>query len=404
MINPQRLQSFESLIAAPFITVEFGGAQFGLKDNYNKKTGVRDTVYVTSLEAEKKASGTVSTYKLNMSYTVEPGSDPNYIDYIISKAKDRNILFTYGDASQPQYTYAREKAIITNINPSLQIASNSIQYMISATSSVALSYFVSRTFPVYQRAKPSNIIMTDLLYGNRDTGLLDLFTGMRDKQKVVANGWIAANDVLVYIASNQDIEPLTYLKLLVSKMRASDGSFFAMIIHDEPDNLDGPYFEIVNSNLHQGQGNIYSLEVDVGYPSSTPVFSFVAQQNTSLALITEYQGKLDTGRIIDVNLSGEQIATGTPSLAIKNGREHTELRQWWNNMTSYPINATLLVRGLIKPAILCNYLDINVLFFGQPYTYSGRYMVTGQRDTINASGYKTELSLVRVSSMYGEVS
>ena len=67
-------------------------------------------------------------------------------------------------------------------------------------------------------------------------------------------------------------------------MQAADNSFFAMIIHDEPDNLDGPYFEIINSNLHQGVGNHYSVDIDIGYPSDTQVFSFTPSQNTSLAL------------------------------------------------------------------------------------------------------------------------
>ena len=67
-------------------------------------------------------------------------------------------------------------------------------------------------------------------------------------------------------------------------------------------------------------------------------------------------------------------------------------------MTTYPVKATLTTRGLIKPSILCDYLDINVLFFGQPYTYSGKYMVTAQEDSISPSGYTTKLSLVRVES------
>ena len=65
-------------------------------------------------------------------------------------------------------------------------------------------------------------------------------------------------------------------------------------------------------------------------------------------------------------------------------------------MTAYPINATLRTRGLLKPAVLCDYLHINIYFFGIKYNYSGYYMITGQRDTIDSSGYSTELSLVRV--------
>ena len=390
----QELKTLQSLISAPFITCKFGGQEFGMGKEFNNITGVRKINYITGLTVDKKASGTVNIYQLSMTYTIEPGSDPNYIDYIISKAMDRKIFFNYGDASQPEYSYVNEQAIITNISPNVSLSSNSIQYTISATSSVALSYAISRTYPGRKKVKPSRLIWETLYSG--ESGLLDLFSGMQDKERVKAEGWIAQNDKEVDIEAITDKSPLEYIRVLVSRMIASDGSFFAMIIHDEPDNIDGPYFMVINSNLYQGRGNRYSLEIDAGYPGSTPIFSFTPSQNTSLALITAYQDKMDIGRIIDINDDGSMQTSGTPSLAIRNGAERTEIRSWWNSMTSYPISATLSTRGLIKPSILCDYIRINCLFFGQKYNYSGLYMVTGQRDTINSQGYKTELSLIRV--------
>lgn len=390
----QELKTLQSIISTPFVTCKFGGQEFGLTSKFNSTTKTREISYVTSLLVDKKASGTVNTYQLGMTYTIEPGADPNYIDYIISKAMDRKILFTYGDMGQPEYSYIKEQAIITNIVPNVSMSSNSIQYTISATSSVALSYSVRRPFPSHSRAKPSEIIK-QVLYAE-DNGLLDLFTGMRNKDGVEARNLIAGNDSPIDIEEALDKSPLEYIRMLVSKMIAADGSFFAMIIHDEPNNIDGPFFEVINSNLHQGKGNIYSMDVDVGYPGSTPVFSFVPSQNTSLALITKYQDTMDIGRIIDVNDDGSLFRSSTPSLAIRNGAESPSLRSWWNNMTSYPISATLTTRGLIKPSILCDYIKVNILFFGQKFNYSGLYMVTAQRDSITMSGKKTELSLIRV--------
>ncbi|MCM1323006.1 MAG: hypothetical protein NC218_02370 [Acetobacter sp.] len=389
-----KLQTLNSIISTPFVTAEFGGAQFGLRDKFNSHTKVRDVRYITSLTVDKKASGQVNTYSLALSYVVEPGADPNWLDLVISNSTDRKILFSYGDMSQPEYSYSKEQAIITKVTPDIQIASNVIKYNISATSSVALSYSIKRNFQA-RKAKPSTVII-EQLFTNTENGLLELFGGMRDKAKVLEKGWIATNDKEVYIDGAKDISPLDYLRLLVSKMEAADNSFFAMLIHDEPDNIDGPYFEVINSNLHQGAGNRYSVEIDVGYPSDTPVFSFTPTQNASLALITPYQKKYDEKLIMNVNEQGEFLKAGTPSLAIKNGSADQSLKTWWNTMTGYPVNATLRTRGLIKPSILCEYLDINVLFFGQPYNYSGFYMVTGQKDVIDLTGYYTDLSLVRV--------
>ena len=398
MPSVQKLQTLSSIISTPYVTAEFGGYQFGLRDSIykNRTTLARDVRYITGLQINKKASGQVNTYSLALAYTVVPGADPNFIDYIISNASDRKLLLSYGDLGQPEYSYVKEQAIISNISPDVNFSSNSIQYTISATSSVAISYAVKRSYQS-QTAKPSDVIK-QVLWERPDDGLLELFGGMRDKETVIRNGWIASNDQAVYIDAQKDISPLDYIRFLISKMTAPDGSFYAMIIHDEPDIADGPYFMVVNSTLHQGRGNTYQVSIDVGYPSDTPVYDFKVTQNTSLALITPFLEKVDQPRIININSMGESITESTPSLAIRNGTADSSLKKWWQNMTTYPVKATLTTRGLIKPSILCDYLDINVLFFGQPYTYSGKYMVTAQEDSISPSGYTTKLSLVRVES------
>lgn len=400
MPSVQKLQTLASIISTPYITAEFGGYEFGLRNSRytNEITLARDIQCVTGLQINKKASGQVNTYSLALAYTIVPGADPNFIDYIISNATDRKLLISYGDLGQPEYSYVKEQAIISNIQPDVNFSTSSIQYTISATSSVSLSYVIKRNYQA-QTAKPSDVIK-QVLWNRPDDGLLDLFSGMRDKAAVQSNGWIASNDKAVYIEAQKDIAPLDYIRYLVSKMTAADGSFFAMVIQDEPDNEDGPYFTIVNSVLHQGAGNTYQVSIDVGYPSDTPVYDFKVSQNTSLALITPYLEKFDKPRIVNINSMGEAITESTPSLAIRNGTANASLKKWWQNMTTYPVKATLTTRGLIKPSILCDYLDINVLFFGQPYVYSGKYMVTAQKDNISPNGYTTELSLVRVESNF----
>ena len=65
-------------------------------------------------------------------------------------------------------------------------------------------------------------------------------------------------------------------------------------------------------------------------------------------------------------------------------------------MTSYPVSASLRIRGLIVPAVLAETIRVNVIFFGRKYNYSGKYMVTGQTDVISTSGYRTTLDLLRI--------
>lgn len=387
----QVLQTFNSLIETPYVSATFGGKTFGLTNTINPATGVRDIDFVKSLTVAKKASGTVNQYTLNMDYVIKPGADPNYIDKIISSDISRKIFFSYGDLSQPQYTYKQEQAIITKIKPSMDIKTQKISYQITATSSVALSYSIKRNFP--QRFdKPSNVIY-DMLYNDTSNGLLLLFTGMADRNKVDLNGWIAKNDKAVQIDAKSDISPLEYLRFLVSQMiSSSNGNFYAMVIHDRIDVLEGPWFEVVYSGYRAAR---YLLEIDVGYPGPTPVFDFKVNNDTSFALITEYQGSVDRDRIVNINRFGDTEKSSDPSFIIANGARNSVLASWWNSMTSFPVSGSLTTKGLVVPAILCETIKINCLFFGRKYNYSGEYMVVGQTDTISTTGYRSQLDVIR---------
>ena len=44
-----------------------------------------------------------------------------------------------------------------------------------------------------------------------------------------------------------------------------------------------------------------------------------------------------------------------------------------------------------------SYVKLNVLFFGRKHISSGLYIVTRQQDNIDVGGYRTTLSLLRIS-------
>ena len=71
-------------------------------------------------------------------------------------------------------------------------------------------------------------------------------------------------------------------------------------------------------------------------------------------------------------------------------------KTWWTTVTQYPINATVTIKGLLRPATLMSYVNLGVYFYGKKHTASGIYIITKQQDTINESGCQTTLSLTRV--------
>lgn len=393
-MREQVLQNFNSVIETPYVSVTFGGYTFGLKNTINPVTLTRDIDYVTNLTIKKQASGQVNMYTLTLVYVIKPGDDPNKIDKILGIDQTRKIVFSYGDLSQPTLTYRNEEAIITNVKPSIDVLNAKITYTITATSIVTLNYAIKRNYDSVV-AQPSSQIF-DLLYTDTSNGLLELFPGMADRASVEAKRLIARTDKVVQIEAQQNVSPLERLKSLVSQMQSSNNSFYGLVIHDcsdEAKTLDGQWFEVIDSSLRPEK---YSLDVDIGYPSNTKVFDFQVNNDTSFALITEYSSNLESSRIINVNDTGNFEYSSDPSFVVRNGQPNEILKSWWKTMTSYPVSASLRIRGLIVPAILAETIRVNVVFFGRKYNYSGKYMVTGQTDVISTAGYRTTLDLLRI--------
>ena len=70
---------------------------------------------------------------------------------------------------------------------------------------------------------------------------------------------------------------------------------------------------------------------------------------------------------------------------------------WWTKVTQFPINASIQVQGLLRPATLMQYVKLNVIFpGGNKHISSGLYIVTKQVDNIGPSGYATNLRLTRI--------
>ena len=72
-------------------------------------------------------------------------------------------------------------------------------------------------------------------------------------------------------------------------------------------------------------------------------------------------------------------------------------KSWWTKASEYPITLSLEIKGLLRPAILMNYVRLYIKFFSKLHIHSGIYIITKQVDRVDESGYRTTLTLVRVS-------
>ena len=407
-----KLLGTTSRIETPFIQVKIGDHSFGV---FNKQKGFgsySNTVkykypnYIKSLNVVK-VNGTVNTYTLNMVYQVTAGDDPNFLERVFGQQSNtRRMVISYGDYSTPSFTYREEKCTITNIKSQIDFVSSSINYTITAISDALSLQAGTYNFPK-RKAKPSDVIK-EILYSNA-YGMLEIFYGMRNKDLVLSKELLASDDKSVDIPAKQGITILNYLNFLVSCMAPQvdsknsiiKNSKYVLTVNDDVSGeLGGPYFKIskIISNA-KVLDSLSTYEVNIGYPEGDNIMSFSIDDDQTYSILYNYSKEIkQSDYVYRLNDEGEMETIYSPLLT--NGKVSFKTEEpdktWWTQVTQYPIKATLVLKGLLRSAMLMSYVKVNVYFYGQKHISSGTYIITKQMDDISESGFRTTLSLTRI--------
>lgn len=401
-------------VQTPFIRLQIGEYTFGVADksskdifNQSTSTGVTFPNLVQNITISK-INGTVNTYTITIIYQIRPGDDPNLLEKVFgSVSQTRKIIISYGDYSIPSFIYKNESATITDVKSQVSIQNSSITYNITCVSDSIVAYAGTRNYPAVED-QPSSVIINTLY-----PELLEIFPGMRDKDKILTKGLIPRDDKKVKIEAQLNISCLDYLKYLISCMTdqtnngdniLNNSRYIINIYDDISGEFGGAYFKIskISKNLHDINSlDIY--EVDVGYQTKDLVTSFDIEDDQAYSILYDYSKEIQqTNFIYDLNKDGSISSIYSPSLTTSKELLKTTAsdKTWWTQITQFPIKASLTVTGLLKPALLASYLKINCLFYGRLHISSGYYIITAQKDSIGTStGYKTTLSLRKIKGI-----
>ena len=233
---------------------------------------------------------------------------------------------------------------------------------------------------------------------------------MKNLSIVNANGWIPHDQKPVDIPAKKSIDVLSYINFLVSCMipesslesgPLQNGTYFITIQDDYSNEYGGSYFKInkISSSL-SSLPTFDTYEVDIGYPSDNFVTSFQIDNDNSWSLIYNYSEKVNQQEYIySIDNEGYLVRKYSPDVTTSGKYYETTPMQkaWWTRMTQFPIKATLVIKGLLRPSLLMTYVRVNAMFYGQRHISSGLYVITSQRDDIGSNGYKTTLSLLRIA-------
>lgn len=405
------LLSYPNQVESPSITFKVDNFVFGTykKEIQGSKARVSYPNYIESLTIDK-VNGTVNTYVLSLVYQIQAGDDPNLVDKIFSSVGYNKAYISYGDCMSPSFAYREEEVLITKVTSQVNFSQQNIRYQVYCTSNALALAASIQNFPE-RIGKPSDIIKE--LLNSPEYGLQDVFYGMSGLNNIQLNNLIAGDDQSVKIAP-KTTDPVSYINYLVTHMISQEDSVegvvksctYYMCVHDDVFNenhseIQGPYFTITKVKVG---GNVLmsndTYEVDVGYPTNNQVISFDINTDNSWSLLYKYSDDINIQQYTyDIDDNGNLIKTKAPFSAIsqKDGEITPTQKTWWTNMTQFPIQARLTVKGLMRAAMLMSYVKINAFFYGQRHVSSGLYIITKQTDTVSGAGYRTTLELTRIA-------
>ena len=416
------LLSSGARVQVPWIKVTIGNYTFGVysrvgaekkndSDFYQSTYHVQYPNFVQSLDITK-INGQVNQYTLVLSYPVTQTDDPNFFEKVFSSvSKTRKIIFSYGDMSMPTYIYREEEALITKIQTQFDLRSGVINYTVSAVSSAALNAGSNWVFQG-GNFRPSERIKE--IFNNAKYGLQKLFTGMN---KSNIDYLIPSDDKQVSIEPKRNISALDYIIYLVSCMIPSSFTtpqhaatdMYVLTMHDDTTFDDeyrdtlvehGSYFKIERVSYKTNKSD--AMQIDIGFGNTgTIVTAFSIFDDENYSLLYDYNDKLEVSPYVKrLDNDGNWIDVWAPGISSSNNYFTTRPSDitWWTKVTKYPIKASITVQGLLRPAILMSYVRLNVIFpGGHKHISSGLYLVTQQKDRIDSSGYRTTLSLTKIS-------
>ena len=400
------LLTFPTRVETPFIIVKIGNYTFGNYNVISSANQIRVTYpnFIKGMEVTK-INGRLNQYTIQIVYQIQHGDDPNLLDKIFSSVGYSTIKITYGDWSAPNLIYKEEEALITKLTSNVDFTNARITYTLNCTSS-ALG-LISSSFPFEGGyIKPSDEIKRILF--DPKYGLSQVFTGMKTLTQVNSNGWIASNDKIVKVEAKDNIDPLSYINYLVSCMVCEtnsdddvllDSRYYLTLVDNTYGSQAGTYFTV--KQMYSNSKTIHNqdvYEVDIGFPSDELVMSFNLRDDNSWSLLYHYNESIQQkDYTYDIDDKGNVVTNYSPAYSTSaiNYITTPAQKNWWTQMTKFPITATLVIKGLIRPAMLMSYVKVNAFFYGQRHIASGIYFVIKQVDKINGNGYRTELTLTR---------
>lgn len=390
------LSSYPNLVEAPYIEIDLNGITIG---GYNHQED-KFPNHVNSLEIDK-INGRINQYTISLSHQVRAGEDPNFIDSLLSRTGVRNkIKIKYGDSAYGAF-FREDEAYIIDATYNEDVVSAKINYTLKAVSSVGAIQQAYFNFPGIE-SKPSTEIIK-MLYTNKTTSkpLLDLLGGMQNKLTVLNKGYIPTDDATMYIPGGSNMSLTERLQQLVSYMHDPNDPTSSYFLTFQDDAQNNGLFKITKVKK-TGKGltmpkNCYYL--DVGYPGDSYVTNFSLDNDVYWPMYFEYAGSFERYNY-DIDYSGNLIKTKINPLTIDSKYQSIDTKRmnWWNFVNSYPVSASVTIKGLMKPIVLMENVYVYAQFYGKEDLASGLYSITGQHDSISGGGCTTTLQLLRVQN------
>lgn len=371
--------------------------------------------YMLSLENVKNGSGSANSFTISIVYVPKPGEDADIIDKELSFT-DRKCILQYGYDNGVDKLYTDEYTGQI-LDYSVEVRNGMLYYTITGYSGIT---------PVIDNKLSFDAIVPDILEGNNSAYVDSGKTRpSQAAQKAIKDTFekYGIKDYKVYIAEDvkdlpedriegaSDVTLFQYVDSVLAQARDETQPDLSTV-----DLADRITYTYVISDV-EGSQNITIIKQDPKAEQSTKIIFNWMDRNDNLVIDfkTEFKGAILLNRkysdknneeiekytlddmgdpvVVESNVKNESFIVGNTA-----NKDASKESTTWAKAVQHSYKATLVLQGMPCEIPIGTMIEVIPLIYGRPHHTQGKYMITKVTDTLDNSGFRTTLELVKMNA------
>lgn len=404
-------KALKGSINTPFVEFTINGTTFATYKNQDYFMQMSCTYAGVGNDPIVMSGGQGNQFSIQLVYMPKPNQDPNYVDELLAGVTADNKLCTlrFGYSGIPGYnlTSSTYDCIITGYSLTLQ--NNFLYYTIQCVSQGLI--FREKRFTFY---KGKDVNPIDWIYRCWSKSGVDKYYGLEIDQDIYGHveemdiGYNKDNEGNIIDNTNTlaDVTVFQFLTTILENVKDRDDDN-AVYWYELCDSTDKKVV-MIHRTVIESDDNLEKLA------SFTFDWGGNHQDNSTNNLVLgfecDYKGEMNIA-VSDKNFFEKKFgidSTGNELYASGYNNyeylvpdylrvDYARNSKFWSRAVTWAYTAQLEILGVPADIPIGAYIEVNPLIYGRKHHTAGVYAIVGARCDISASGFRTNLSLMKLS-------